>query len=91
MTAAAVEPLDVATLSLDAFRDRPVVVLGFARSGVALARFLADQGARVTVYDVRSAAELGESVAALRRSRHPASCAGRPSTRQRRSRARRSS
>ena len=65
MTAAAVEPLDAAMLSLDAFRDRPVVVLGFARSGVALARFLADRGARVTVYDVRSAAELGESVAAL--------------------------
>ena len=27
MTAAAVEPLDAATLSLDAFRDRPVLVL----------------------------------------------------------------
>ena len=65
MTEAAAEPLDVATLSLDAFRDRPVVVLGFARSGIALARFLADRGARVTVYDVRSAAELGESMAAL--------------------------
>ena len=65
MTAAAVEPLDVGALSLDAFHGRPVAVLGFARSGVALARFLADRGARVTVYDVRSATELGESVAAL--------------------------
>jgi UDP-N-acetylmuramoylalanine--D-glutamate ligase len=65
MTAAAVEPIDVGRLSLEAFRGRPVAVLGFARSGVALARFLADRGARVTVYDVRSATELGDSVAAL--------------------------
>ncbi len=65
MTAAAVEPLDLGRLSLDAFQDRPVAVLGFARSGIALARFLSDRGARVTVYDVRSATELGESVAAL--------------------------
>jgi UDP-N-acetylmuramoylalanine--D-glutamate ligase len=65
MTAAAARPLDAATLSLDAFRDRPVAVLGFARSGVALARFLADRGARVTVYDGRSATDLVESVAAL--------------------------
>jgi UDP-N-acetylmuramoylalanine--D-glutamate ligase len=65
MTAATVGPIDAAALTLDAFRDRPVAVLGFARSGIALARFLYDQGARVTVYDVRSARELGESVAAL--------------------------
>ena len=36
---------------LDSFAGRPVAVLGLARSGVALARFLADRGARVTVYD----------------------------------------
>ena len=42
-----------------ALRDRPVTVLGFARSGIALARFLADAGARVTVYDGRPADELG--------------------------------
>ena len=65
MMAPAVGPLDAGTLSLDAFHERPVAVLGFARSGVALARFLADRGARVTVYDVRSAKELGQSVAAL--------------------------
>ena len=41
-------------------RGRPVAVLGLARSGIALARFLSDRGARVTVYDARPAAELAE-------------------------------
>ena len=35
-----------------------MTVLGFARSGIALARFLADAGARVTVYDGRPAEAL---------------------------------
>ncbi|HET9435924.1 MAG TPA: UDP-N-acetylmuramoyl-L-alanine--D-glutamate ligase [Candidatus Limnocylindrales bacterium] len=48
-----------------AFRGRPVTVLGFARSGIAAARFLADAGARVTVYDGRPAAELRAAIAAL--------------------------
>jgi len=43
----------------------PVSVLGFARSGLALARFLVDAGAVVTVYDGRPAAELAEALAAL--------------------------
>ena len=56
--------LDLDALTLEdvragAFEGRPVTVLGLARSGVALARFLADAGARVTVYDGRPAAELG--------------------------------
>jgi UDP-N-acetylmuramoylalanine--D-glutamate ligase len=46
-------------------RDRPVAVLGLARSGIALARFLADAGARVTIYDGRPAEELGDAIAAL--------------------------
>jgi UDP-N-acetylmuramoylalanine--D-glutamate ligase len=46
-------------------RDRRVVVLGLARSGIAAARFLADQGARVTVYDRRPPDELGSAIAAL--------------------------
>ena len=46
-------------------RGRRAIVLGLARSGVAAARFLADQGAAVTVYDRRSADELAEEVAAL--------------------------
>jgi UDP-N-acetylmuramoylalanine--D-glutamate ligase len=68
MTTAA--PIDPDALTLDgvragALRDRPVTVLGFARSGIALARFLADAGARVTVYDGRTEAELADAVAAL--------------------------
>jgi UDP-N-acetylmuramoylalanine--D-glutamate ligase len=44
---------------------RRAVVLGLARSGVAAARFLADAGAAVTVYDRRSAVQLPDAVAAL--------------------------
>jgi UDP-N-acetylmuramoylalanine--D-glutamate ligase len=46
-------------------RDRPISVLGFARSGIALARFLHDAGAVVTVYDGRPATELGGAIEAL--------------------------
>ncbi|HEX6868890.1 MAG TPA: UDP-N-acetylmuramoyl-L-alanine--D-glutamate ligase [Candidatus Limnocylindrales bacterium] len=68
MTTPAALDLDGLTLALvreGALRDRPVTVLGLARSGIALARFFADAGARVTVYDGRPAAELGEAIAAL--------------------------
>ncbi len=63
-------PIDLDRLDLDAIRagalrDRPVTVLGLARSGLALARFLSDAGARVTVYDGRPAAALGDAIAAL--------------------------
>lgn len=63
-------PIDPDGLRLTAVRDgllrgRPVAVLGFARSGIALARFLADEGARVRVYDRRPASELAEAVTAL--------------------------
>lgn len=44
---------------------REALVLGLARSGIAAARFLADAGARVTVYDRRSPAALADAVAAL--------------------------
>jgi UDP-N-acetylmuramoylalanine--D-glutamate ligase len=44
---------------------RRVLVLGLARSGVAAARFLADAGADVTVYDRRGRAELTEGIEAL--------------------------
>ena len=43
----------------------PVTVLGFARSGIALARFLVDAGARVTIHDGRAASELADAIAAL--------------------------
>ena len=73
--ATAAEPSMVATLDpaslvpgalgAGVLRGRPVSVLGFARSGIALARFLADAGAIVTVYDARPAGELAGAVAAL--------------------------
>jgi UDP-N-acetylmuramoylalanine--D-glutamate ligase len=58
-----VAAIDLDALTLDdvrsgAFAGRPVTVLGLARSGCALARFMADAGARVTVYDARPEAEL---------------------------------
>ena len=46
-------------------RDAPVTVLGFARSGIALARFLTGAGARVTVYDGRPPEELAAALDAL--------------------------
>jgi UDP-N-acetylmuramoylalanine--D-glutamate ligase len=42
-----------------------VTVLGLARSGIAMARFFADAGARVTVYDGRTAAQLGPAIESL--------------------------
>jgi UDP-N-acetylmuramoylalanine--D-glutamate ligase len=62
--------LDLDALTLDAvragaLRGRRVTVLGFARSGIAMARFFADAGAEVTVYDVRPAEALSDAVAAL--------------------------
>lgn len=57
--------LTAAGVRAGAMDGRPVTVLGLARSGVALARFFADAGARVTVYDGRPAAELGPGIEAL--------------------------
>ena len=54
----AVSPIDLDGLSLASFRGRPVAVLGLARSGVALARFLSGAGAAVTVYDGRRREQL---------------------------------
>jgi UDP-N-acetylmuramoylalanine--D-glutamate ligase len=58
------------TMSMDAIRGgilrgQPVAVLGLARTGIAVARFLADAGAQVTVYDVRPETELEPALAAL--------------------------
>jgi UDP-N-acetylmuramoylalanine--D-glutamate ligase len=63
-------PIDVDALTMEgiragALRGRPVTVLGLARSGMALARFLADAGARVTVYDGRPAEALADAIDAL--------------------------
>src|ERR1700690_1881692 len=48
-----------------ALRDMPVTVLGLARSGIALARFFADAGARVTVYDGRGRDDLAPAIVRL--------------------------
>jgi UDP-N-acetylmuramoylalanine--D-glutamate ligase len=65
-----VRRVDIDALTLDdvrggALAGRPVTVLGLARSGISLARFLADAGARITVYDGRPAAELGPAIEQL--------------------------
>jgi UDP-N-acetylmuramoylalanine--D-glutamate ligase len=69
-TEVAVRPVDPDGLTMGDVRDgaldgRPVTVLGLARSGIALARFLHDAGARVTVYDGRTAAELEGAIGQL--------------------------
>jgi UDP-N-acetylmuramoylalanine--D-glutamate ligase len=63
-------PIDLDALTLadvraGALDGRAVTVLGLARSGIALTRFLADAGARVTVYDGRRAAELEAAIGQL--------------------------
>jgi UDP-N-acetylmuramoylalanine--D-glutamate ligase len=66
----ATRPIDPDVLTIDAIRSGalagvPTTVLGFARSGIALARFLADAGAAVTVHDHKPAAELATAIEAL--------------------------
>lgn len=46
-------------------RERHVVMLGLARQGVALARFLAEKGARVTVSDIQDESKLGDQLEEL--------------------------
>jgi UDP-N-acetylmuramoylalanine--D-glutamate ligase len=67
MTPRTIEPdaLTMAAIRDGLLRAVPVTVLGLARSGIALARFLTDAGARVTVYDGRPASELADAIAAL--------------------------
>ena len=62
---AAVAPIDLEQLTLNSFSGRPVAVLGLARSGIALARFLTRVGAQVTVYDARGRDQLGREVAQI--------------------------
>jgi UDP-N-acetylmuramoylalanine--D-glutamate ligase len=47
------------------FRDKRVVILGLARQGTALARYLVRAGARVTLSDQQPAAALGPALATL--------------------------
>ena len=62
-----IDPADLTprALSDGVLRGQPVAVLGFARSGIALARFLTDAGADVTVYDAKPASQLEKAVAAI--------------------------
>lgn len=48
------------------YSRRKVVILGLARQGTALARYLVAQGARVVVSDLKSPEDLAEQVEALR-------------------------
>ncbi len=57
--------IELDRLDLDSFSGRKVAVLGLARSGLALTRFLVDRGADVTVYDTRPADALVDTIEAL--------------------------
>jgi UDP-N-acetylmuramoylalanine--D-glutamate ligase len=46
-------------------RGKKILVVGLARTGVAVARFLAAQGAKVTVTDMKEESELGEYLGQL--------------------------
>jgi UDP-N-acetylmuramoylalanine--D-glutamate ligase len=46
-------------------KDKKVLVVGLARTGEAVARFLVAQGARVVITDMKSPADLGPAVARL--------------------------
>ena len=65
MTTIDLDALTVAGIGAGALDGRPVTVLGLARSGVALARFLHDAGARVTVYDGAPADRLEAAIGLL--------------------------
>jgi UDP-N-acetylmuramoylalanine--D-glutamate ligase len=59
------DELTAAAVRAGALHGRAVTVLGLARSGMAMTRFFADAGARVTVYDGKPAAALGPAIEAL--------------------------
>jgi UDP-N-acetylmuramoylalanine--D-glutamate ligase len=65
MTVVDIDALTIEDVKAGALGGRPVTVLGLARSGIALARFLHDAGAAVTVYDGRSEVDLGRSIEQL--------------------------
>ncbi|HXV83560.1 MAG TPA: UDP-N-acetylmuramoyl-L-alanine--D-glutamate ligase, partial [Candidatus Binatia bacterium] len=47
-------------------RDKRVLIVGLARTGIACARFLVNQGAKVLVSDMRSEIDLQQEIAALK-------------------------
>jgi UDP-N-acetylmuramoylalanine--D-glutamate ligase len=52
-------------VEMNSFEDVRALIVGMAREGTALARFLAERSAQVTVTDVKPAEALASSVAAL--------------------------
>ena len=64
-TAVDLDALTMETVRAGALARVPVTVLGFARTGLGLARFLADAGAVVTIYDAKPAAALADRLADL--------------------------
>ena len=50
---------------MDALNGKRLVILGMARQGTALARFVVEAGALVTLSDLRPADKLGEAMASL--------------------------
>lgn len=52
-------------MSMDTWKDQRVVILGAARQGLALARYLVRRGARVTLSDQRSEEKLNVARAAM--------------------------
>ena len=65
MTRLDLDALTADTVRGGALRGLPATVLGLARTGVGLARFLVDAGARVTAYDVQPAEALASRLAQL--------------------------
>jgi UDP-N-acetylmuramoylalanine--D-glutamate ligase len=61
----ALDRLSAAGVRAGALAGHSITVLGLARSGIAMARFFSDAGARVTVYDGRSASQLAPAIESL--------------------------
>ena len=47
------------------FKGKRVLVVGFGKSGVSAARFMAAEGARVTVTDMKQKTELADMLRAM--------------------------
>jgi UDP-N-acetylmuramoylalanine--D-glutamate ligase len=52
-------------MSMETWKDKRVVILGAARQGLALARYLVRQGATVTLSDLRPEEKMGAALAAM--------------------------
>ena len=57
-------------------RDKKVLVVGLARTGIECARFLLNQGAKVSVSDLRAEKDLSQEIEALKAVADPLSLRG---------------